>query len=249
MVAALLSLYVNEVQQSPEQTFSPANVMVTPILDWQSPGIRSLACQLQSSPASTRELVQTAHRRLTEAIQPVYDLNERQPASVTLEKGRGSCSQRMACLEALARAAGIATRVRALYVDGRFWFPRFPLVRVFIPKRVLLIWPQFLLEDHWVDFDELYASMSRLVVMSAGGFTNEGESLFEAVQHMPIDFFGKTCGLACAKSEHDLSSFVLANEGIFNTRDEVFDRFGSLQDTLRGRLFAVLLKGRSSSHR
>jgi hypothetical protein len=155
----------------------------------------------------------------------------------------------MACLEALARAGGIATRVRALYVDGRFWFPRFPLVRVFLPRRVLLVWPQFLLENHWVDFDELYASMSRLVVMSAGAFTNEGESLFEAVQHTPIDFFGKTCGLACAKSEHNLSRFVVANEGTFDARDEVLDRFGSLQDTLRGRLFGVLMKGRSSSRR
>ena len=236
-------------QQSPEQPFSPANLMSTPILDSQAPGLRSLACQLQSYHLSTRELVQAAHRRLTEAIQPVYDLDERQPASVTLEKGHGSCSQRMACLEALARAGGIATRVRALYVDGRFWFPRFPLVHVFIPRRVLLVWPQFLLENHWVDFDELYASMSRLVVMSAGAFTNEGESLFEAVQHTPIDFLGKTCGLACAKSEHNLSRFVVANEGTFDTRDEVFDRFGSLQDTLRGRLFAVLLKGRSSRRR
>ncbi|SEK66054.1 hypothetical protein [Nonomuraea pusilla] len=68
-------------------------------------------------------------------------MNERQPASRTLALGRGSCSQRLAVLEAVARACGVATRVRGLLVDGRFWHPRFPLLRPLVPGRVVLAWP------------------------------------------------------------------------------------------------------------
>ena len=82
--------------------------------------------------------------------------------------------------------------------------------------------------------------------MDSLGFRNNGESLFEAVQKTPVDFLGKTCGLACAKPSHDLSKYVLSDDGFFNTRDEVFERFGSFQHTLRGRLFELAFGGRSS---
>jgi len=163
-----------------------------------------------------------------------------------LRDRRGSCSQRMACLEAVARAAGIPTRVRALKVSGTFWYPRFRLLRNLIPRRILLIWPQFFLQGLWVDFDELYLPMAQLAASSTSGFTNEGESLFEAVQHTPVDFFGKTCGMACARPEHNLSKFILEEKGFFNSRDEAFRCFGSFQQTLRGRLFELIFGGRRS---
>jgi hypothetical protein len=40
---------------------------------------------------------------------------------------------------------------------------------------------------------------------------------------------------------------VLADEGIFDTRDKALDRLGSLQGTLRGHLFQLLYKGKSSA--
>lgn len=98
-----------------------------------------------------------------------------------------------------------------------------------------------------MDFDELYGSMSQLSATSTIVFSNEGESLFEAVKHAPIDFLGKTCGLACARPEQDLSRFVLADEGIFDTRDDALRRFGSMEDTPRGRMFQLLFAGRSSA--
>jgi len=166
---------------------------------------------------------------------------------VTLKKGRGSCSQRAALLEAIARAAQIPSRVHGFAVKGSFWYPRFRFTRFFIPKTVLLVWPQFLVEDKWLDFDELHASIDQIAARAPGGFTNSGESLFEAVVDTPVDFLGKTCGLSCARPEHDLSRFLLKDCGVFDTRDDAFERLGSFQHTLRGRAFELVFGDRKSS--
>lgn len=224
-----------------------ANRNATPILDTGHPEIQRVAAMLlqQSPPAIS--FLRNAHLHLVRTLRPVYSVDERQPASETVQKGQGSCSQRTAVLEAIARAAGIPTRVRALAVKGSFWYPRFRLTRMFIPRSVLLVWPQFYVEDQWIDFDELHAPAEQMAAGAAGGFTNSGESLFEAVRSTPVDFLGKTCGLACAKPEQDLSRFVPANQGYFDTRDEAFDRFGSFQHTLRGRAFELVFGGQKSS--
>ncbi len=226
-------------------THLQANLKATAILDFDSEEIRTLAGCLREPDQSDRVFMQKAHLRLCQILRPVYSVDEWQPASTTLRTRKGSCSQRMACLESLARAAAIPTRVRALRVKGTFWYPRFRFSRPFIPKRILLLWPQFFLAGTWVDFDELHSSMDRLAMESLG-FSNTGESLFEAVQNTPVDFLGKTCGLACAQPDHDLSKYVSSDEGFFDTRDEVFQRFGSFQHTLRGRMFELIFGGRSS---
>jgi hypothetical protein len=223
-----------------------ANLKATAILDIDHQEVRRLAKALIQPGQSDRIYLQSSHLRLSELIRPVYSVDEWQPVSKTLRKTQGSCSQRMACLEAVARAAGIPTRVRALYVKGTFWYPRFRLARPFIPKRILLVWPQFFLQGMWVDFDEIYSPIEQLAA-TQHGFRNDGESLFEAVRHTPVDFLGKTCGLACAKPEHDLSKFVLDDAGFFDTRDEVFERFGSFQHTLLGHAFEAVFGGQKSS--
>jgi Transglutaminase-like superfamily len=223
------------------------NLKPTEILDFDQSEVQELVKFLLQSDQLDRTFLQKAHAYLSQILLPVYSVNEWQPVSKTLRNRQGSCSQRMACLEAIARAAGIATRVRALQVRGAFWYPRFRHLRNLIPKRILLVWPQFLLDEAWLDFDELYSPMTQLVATATSGFTNVGESIFEAVQHTPVDFFGKTCGLACARPEHDLSKFLIEDDGFFNSRDEVFKRFGSFQYTMRGRLFELFFGGRKSS--
>jgi len=224
-----------------------ANLQVTAILDFEHEEVQR-AVRAMSQPGQTgRSFLRKAHLALSETILPVYSVDEWQPASKTLQEKRASCSQRMACLEAIARAASIPTRVRVLFVRGSFWYPRFRFSRWFIPKRILLLWPQFLLEQAWVDFDELHGAPAQLAAAAHRGFRNDGESLFEAVRNMPVDFLGKTCGLACAKPEHDLSRFVLKDAGFFDIRDDVFRKFGSFQHTLRGRLFELVFDGRKSS--
>jgi hypothetical protein len=76
-------------------------------------------------------------------------------------------------------------------------------------------------------------------------FSNEGESVFDAVAHTPVDFLAKTCRAGCC-SDFDLSRFIVAHEGFFDTRDEVFERFGSLHTTLRGWAFRIVFGGRKS---
>jgi len=222
----------------------PKNLIATPILDYRNSEVRAVSDQIVPDRYSSREIVQEAHRRLLAELRPVYSVRELQSASQTLRAKQGSCSQRMACLEAIARACGVGTRVHALWVDRRFWYPRFGWLRPLIPRRILLVWPQFFTENGWLDFDELYDSIRGLVSAAPQAFTNDGESLFEAVRHTPVDLFGKSCasGEACSA---DLSRFVVASEGLFDTRDEVFAKFGSIENTIRGKAFEVLFGGRS----
>lgn len=115
------------------------NLKATAILDIDNEEVRRLANSLTMPDQSDRAFLQRAHLCLCQMVRPVYSVNEWQPVSQTLRNKMGSCSQRMACLEAIARIAGIATRVRALHVSGRFWYPRFLFSRYFIPKRILQI--------------------------------------------------------------------------------------------------------------
>jgi hypothetical protein len=98
-----------------------------------------------------------------------------------------------------------------------------------------------------VDFEALYSPITQLGATAASGFANYGESLFEAVQHTPADFFGKACGLACAKPQHNLLKFILQDQGFFDSRDEATEQLGSFQLTLRGWLFERFFRGRKSS--
>lgn len=225
----------------------PSNLEATAILDFHHRAVSGLTQCIIQTGQTDRNLLRQAYRQILQKVRPVYSVDEWQAASATLQKGLGSCSQRMALLEAVSRAAHIPTRVRALYVKGNFWYPRFRNTRWLIPTRILLLWPQFYLDGAWTDFDELCAPVEQLAARAPGGFTNEGESLFEAVETKPVDFFGKTCGLSCARPEHDLSAFVLQDAGFFDTRDAAFERLGSFQNTLRGRLFEAIFGGRKSS--
>jgi transglutaminase superfamily protein len=220
---------------------SPANLEATAILDFGNELMKEVVRSVGPRKETDRSWLQEAHTCLMGVLSPVYSVNERQPTSETIRKRRGSCSQRMACLEAVGRAVGIPSRVRALRVKGTFWYPRFRFLRIFIPQSVLLLWPQFFLDGNWVDFDELYEPLDGLVGTAHQGFANDAESLFEAVRDTPVDFLGKTRGTACANQDCDLSRFILANEGFFDTRDDALKQMGSFQDTFRGRLFEMLL--------
>ncbi|WP_199565263.1 transglutaminase domain-containing protein [Spongiactinospora rosea] len=174
-----------------------------------------LATQANACP-SQRDLLKSAHRLIGERIRPVYAVNDEQPASVTLARGRGSCSQRMAVLEAVARAHGMATRVRGRVIDGTFWYPRFPRLRAVVPADVILAWPEFLIERTWVPISELYDGLCLTT-----GFTNSGaETLFEAITRTAVDWDG------ASSPSCDLSANVRADLGYFNSRDELFRTHG-----------------------
>jgi transglutaminase-like putative cysteine protease len=221
------------------------NLRPTRILDFMSDRVQAIVRRVQAPPADGRAYLQTCHRLLRDAVRPIYTVDELQPTSVTLAKGRGSCSQRFASLEACARAAGIATRVHGLWVKGRFWNPRFRCTKAFIPSRILLAWPQFHLHGAWVGVESLFDSPTRLAAQNPGAFTNDGETLFDAIDHVAIDFRGSTA--ACGAGGCDLSGFVAGDAGVFESRDELFAAVPLFQHTMRGRAFELLYGGRKSS--
>jgi hypothetical protein len=224
---------------------SEGNLRPTSILDHEHQHVRALVRRVKTSSPASRAYLQAGYQVLREAVCPVYTVDELQPTSVTLAKGRGSCSQRFACLESMARAAGIGTRVRGLWVAGRFWNRRFRVAMPFIPLRVLLAWPQFHLDGAWVSVEELFESPASLAERNPRGFANDGETLFDAIDHVAVDFGGKTA--ACASGACDLSGFVVGDAGVFESRDELFAAHSLFQHTLRGRAFEWLYGGRRSA--
>jgi Transglutaminase-like superfamily len=200
----------------------------TRILDWQDPRVRALVQVAREAVGNTDDarLLRAAHQQISNRVHPVYSVNDARPVSRVLARGRGSCSQRLALLEAVARRSGIATRVRGLVVDGRFWYPRFPRLRVLVPDSVLLAWPQFLLDERWVDSSELFGTLFELAEGSSPGFTNAGgETLFEALPRTALDWDGRTSDLGTC-SACDLSARVLVDLGLYDSRDLLFREQG-----------------------
>ncbi|MFI9810116.1 transglutaminase domain-containing protein [Streptomyces sp. NPDC052301] len=234
----------------------------TRILDWRHPNVSSLLRRLDvrgdsgeaSAPADRTAALRRAHHWIAEAVQPVYSVDDERPVSEVLRRRRGSCSQRLAVLESVARASGVATRVRGLLVDGRFWYPRFPRLHRFVPHQVVLAWPEFLLDGlsptdslaaPWLTVSELFGGLDELSEDRGGGFTNAGaETLFEALSRTAIDWDGATVcpvGGAC-----DLSAYVLADLGHFDSRDELFARHGQTLCAMARLLAEPVLSRRSA---
>jgi hypothetical protein len=195
---------------------SDATLRATPILDYENSALQHILAQLSEGRPSPRQFVQKAHLHLSDVMRPIYSVAERQPASETVRLNGGSCSQRMACLEALARAYGVPTRVRAIWLKKDFWKERLPLLQPIMPK-TLMPWPQFWLEELWVDFDEIFGSIAELCEHVTHPFTNAGMSLFDAIRSQPVDLLGKS-------STFSLTKFVVSDGGFFDTRDELLDK-------------------------
>ena len=166
------------------------SVEPTAILNWASPTFRAFVGEL--GPADDdRGLLQRAHSIIAIRVRPVYAVDDAQPVSRTLARARGSCSQRLAVLEAVARSSAIATRSRALLVDSHFWYPRFRRLRFAVPDAVLLAWPEFCLDGMWVSASDLFESPG--TVEMTAGFTNaDGETLFDALARGAVDWDGTT---------------------------------------------------------
>ncbi|WP_412076402.1 transglutaminase domain-containing protein [Streptomyces xanthophaeus] len=258
----------------------------TRILDWRDPRVAALVRELGTAPAGGAagepaesadlgkpaepadaarqvEALHRAHRWIAAAVRPVYSVQDERPVSEVLRLGRGSCSQRMAVLEAVARASGVPTRVRGLLVDGTFWYPRFPRLRRIVPDQVLLAWPEFRPGGPaapWLTVSELFGGLRPLDAEPGEGFTNAGaETLFEALSRTAIDWdavpvcpsagpaagSGADAGTGTGPS-CDLSAYVLADLGHYDSRDELFARHGQ---TLCGmaRMLAEPVLGRRAA--
>ncbi|MGW2300005.1 transglutaminase domain-containing protein [Streptomyces sp. NPDC001809] len=242
----------------------------TPILDLGHPRVTALVARVRGAAdergaTTDRDLLRTAHGIIAATVRPVYSVEDLRRVSRTLRLGRGSCSQRMAVLEAVARSLDIPTRVRGLLVDGAFWYPRFPRLRPFVPEEVLLAWPEFRLDGAWVPIAELFvdggtagprpaglpdagsvpAAGAPAATAASHGFTNTGaETLFEAVARTTVDWDAPA---ACAGTAPcDLSAHLRTDLGRFGSRDDLFARHGQTL-CLPARTLAEPLLGRWSA--
>ncbi|BBC35677.1 hypothetical protein SGFS_069710 [Streptomyces graminofaciens] len=192
----------------------------TAILDHGHPLVSAIAARVQNE-ATPREALRAAHAVIAREVRPVYSVEDLRRVSRTLRLGRGSCSQRMAALEAVARAVGVRTRVRGLIVDGTFWYPRFPRLKPFVPEQVLLAWPEFRLDRAWVPVGELFGDT---YAGGDGQFANRGgETLFDAVARTGISW---STDASCGTVSCDLSARLRTDLGHFDDRDELFARHG-----------------------
>lgn len=193
----------------------------TRILDHVSSEVALLVDQARATASSSSPLdaLEAAHAIIRNDVRAVYALDESTPASSTLRRGKGSCSQRLAILESVARAVGTSTRVRALLIDCSFWYPRFPKIGFLLPDQMLLVWPEFQIDNGWRSASDLFGSIG---CRGGGAFTNTGsETLFEAIGRCAVDWDGRS-----GESEFDLSRFVRVDHGYFQDRDTAFARLG-----------------------
>lgn len=222
---------------TPSAAQCPGSTSATAVLDHAARPLHALADEAGSGHTDSLGMLRTAHHLISSRVRPVYSLAELRPASRTLTLGRGSCSQRMAVLEAVARGQGIPTRVRGLLVDGSFWAERFRGVERALPKAILLAWPQFRLPEHstemqdgdgWLDLSDLFTGT---VPAPDEAFTNAGqETLFDAVARGAADWRRTadlrptpSCSCVCASG---LAQHLRQDLGLFTSRDELFATYG-----------------------
>ena len=207
----------------------------TSTLDWQSELVRDLHSRIAVTDSGERAWLQRAHAVVQSSVRPVYALDDLQRVSRTIAKRRGSCSQRLAVLEALGRRQGIATRVEGIVVDGRFWYPRFPRLGWLVPERVILAWPEFLLDGAWTAVGDLFPQATPVTRV----FTNAGEeTLFDAIERAGIGW-----APGCAEGVCDLSGHVRERLGYFDDRDTLFAEHGQTI-CVAGRVLAGPFMGR-----
>lgn len=199
------------------------------MLDHGSAEVRALVHETGRTTAQrdAASFVRAVHARVAETVAPVYSVDEQVPASRTLRRGRGSCSQRLAVVEAAARAVGVPTRVRGLLVAGEFWYPRFPALRAVVPQHVVIAWPELLVDGSWQGVDGVLASAARGADRPGPDvcpvrFTNDSETLFDAVGRMRIGWDGDAAGCDLC----DLSGVVVRDLGRYESRDVLFREHG-----------------------
>ena len=220
-VTRLITRWYKRTQPSGEGTaVCGGSTVQTAILDYRSAEIVRLVerARVAAHADNALAVVEAAHGIIRDEVRAVYALAEETPASRTFARGFGSCSQRLAILESVARSIGVPTRVRALLIDRAFWYPRFPRIGGLLPDRIMLVWPEFHVGE-WRSAGELFGAVG---CRGGSAFTNNGaETLFEAAGRCAVDWDGRTDG-----GEFDLSRFVRADFGYFTDRDEAFARRG-----------------------
>jgi hypothetical protein len=101
----------------------------------------------------------TKLRALYDAITKLrlgYNRNDDVPASEVLRDGYGQCNTKAILLLALARGAGIPSRVHAYRLTKELQRERHAAWLVFfMPRTTLFFWPEFFIDKKWRPLEEL----------------------------------------------------------------------------------------------
>ncbi|MEE1622070.1 hypothetical protein ACQ3I4_11640 [Zafaria sp. Z1313] len=165
----------------------------------------------QDTPATVgpqRELLRSVFRDVLDRVAPAYSVADWRPADAVRQKGRGSCSQRLAVVEDEARAAGIAVRTHGLEVGAAFWHRRFPRHHRVLPATVKLPWPEFLCDGAWLAAEDVFDPQP------GRRFANTGcNTLFEALIDGIVTWRGDD-----PHGRDSLARHVVADHGRFPDR-------------------------------
>jgi len=89
----------------------------TPLLDFDSPSVQSLAQGWRELPESER--IGAAYRFVKDDLAFGYNVSDDLPASAVLRDGYGQCNTKSTVLMALLRALGVPCRFRGFTIDKR----------------------------------------------------------------------------------------------------------------------------------
>ena len=191
------------------------NLEETPTLDYGNLSLVGLPDDISRRGVDSRRRARMIHEYVARTTTPLYSLTETRPASVTERKGAGSCSQRFALVEAIARRVGIPTRVEGLAIRGTFWAPRFPELRCLLPRGVIIAWPEFLTTDGWLPIDELSAERGPEEFTNCKG----GVTLFEATRSVEVRHQDG--------SRPSFSGAAVRTLGYYDRRDDLFREYST----------------------
>lgn len=134
------------------------NTRATKLLDFQSLPLLRKREGLLSGAKTQRAAIKNLYGFVCK-LPLGYSRNDDVPASEVLADGYGQCNTKVTLLCALARGAGIPTRIHAYELHREVQQKRVPvwLVR-FMPKTTVFVWPEFYVQGKWIKLQKLVAT-------------------------------------------------------------------------------------------
>ncbi len=132
------------------------NLRATKLLNYKH---SSLVAMRSTALKGVHGTTKTKLRALYEAVTKLplgYSRNDNIPASEVLHDGYGQCNTKAILLLALARGAGIPSRVHAYSLTKELQRERHAAWLVFfMPRATLFFWPEFFIDKKWRPLEEI----------------------------------------------------------------------------------------------
>lgn len=181
----------------------------TPLLDFDSPSVQSLAQGWRELPEPER--IGAAYRFVKDDLAFGYNVSDDLPASAVLRDGYGQCNTKSTVLMALLRALGVPCRFRGFTIDKRlqrgavtgwaYWLA---------PRRIIHSWVEVWTEGRWLQLE---------------GFILDG-SYLAALQQRFAEHRGAFCGYGVATPDLQRPPVEWCGSDTYIQRDGINQDFG-----------------------